>query len=130
MLEKISPNLKQFIRYATVGVFNTAIDFGLLNLFLYLGFPILPANTLAFLTAATNSYFWNKHWTFGDKTGRWQTQLPVYIFVLAVGLALSNGAVYIFTVRLGLDVNLVKFLAIAMIASWNFLAPKLLIFRK
>lgn len=121
---------QQFIKFAIVGVGNTAIDIGLLNLLIYLGWPILWANTVAFIFAATNSFFLNKYWTFGDREGKWHIQLPFYITVATVGLLISDGFVYILSIIFHFDVNVVKILSIGAIFLWNFLAPKFLIFKK
>ncbi|OGB73445.1 hypothetical protein A3K24_01105 [candidate division Kazan bacterium RIFCSPHIGHO2_01_FULL_44_14] len=122
--------LRQFLRFATVGIVNTAIDIGLLNLFLYFHWQIILANTVAFLIAATNGFVWNKLWTFGDTEGNWKTQLPFYLVVVTVGVGISNTFIYILSIIFGWDVNLVKILSIGVIFLWNFLAPKLLIFKK
>lgn len=59
----------QLAKFAEVGILNTAIDFGILNLLIWLtgitgGWAIAPLNATSFLCATTNSYFWNKFWTF------------------------------------------------------------------
>lgn len=120
----------QFVKFAVVGIGNTILDIGLLNLLLYWHWPVLWANTLAFLVAATNSYFFNKYWTFRDTMGKWQWQLPFYITVVAIGLGLSNLFIYVLSIIFHWDVNLVKVLSIGVIGLWNFLAPKFLIFKK
>ena len=121
---------RQFIRFAIVGVGNTLIDIGLLNLLIYCHWGVLGANTAAFIVAATNSFFLNKYWTFEDTTGKWQLQLPFYLTVAAVGLGLSDALVYILSIIFHWDVNVVKILSIGVIGLWNFLAPKFLIFHK
>lgn len=121
---------KQFTKFAVVGVGNTIIDIGLLNVLLYFHWPVLLANTVAFVFAATNSFFLNKYWTFGDKEGKWQTQLPFYIFVATVGLGISDSLVYVLSLIFHWNVNFVKILSIGIIFLWNFLAPKFLIFKK
>lgn len=121
---------RQFIKFSIVGVSNTALDIGLLNLLIFWHWPVLLANTVAFILAAINSFFWNKYWTFEDTTGKWQLQLPFYITIAAVGLGLSNTMVYVLSIIFHWDVNVVKVLSIGVIALWNFLAPKFLIFKK
>lgn len=59
----------QFLRFCIVGTSNAVIDFGVLNLLLWLypttnAWEILGYNSLAVLLASTNSFFWNKYWTF------------------------------------------------------------------
>ena len=120
----------QFTKFAAVGLINTTIDIGLLNLLIYLSWPVLLANTVAFIFAATNSFFMNKYWTFGDTTGKWLVQLPFYLFVATVGLGISDGFVYTLSIIFHWNVNVVKIMSIAVIFLWNFLAPKFLIFKK
>src|SRR5690242_14728916 len=61
--------LGQMMRFGAVGVVNTGIDIGTLNLLLW-RFPTHNANTLliynsiAFLLGALNSFILNKYWTF------------------------------------------------------------------
>lgn len=121
---------KQFSKFAVVGVSNTIIDIGLLNLFLLWGWNVIAANSLAFLIAATNSFIWNKYWTFGDQQGDWRKQLPFYLLVVTVGLGISDAFIYLLSVIFHWDVNVVKILSIGAVFLWNFLAPKFLIFKK
>jgi putative flippase GtrA len=61
--------LAKLLRFAVVGIANTAIDIVALNILLWM-FPatsvweILSLNALACIVAACNSFFWNKYWTF------------------------------------------------------------------
>ncbi len=128
--EKVEKLVRQFSKFALVGGLNTAIDIGLLNVLVYYSWPIMPANTVAFVVAVINSFFMNKYWTFGDTTGKWQTQLPFFVFVSLVGLGISNGFVYLMSLIFHFDLNLVKFTSVVLIFLWNFLAPKFLIFKK
>lgn len=118
------------IKFAIVGVSNTIIDIGLLNLFLYFHWQVIIANTVAFLVAATNSFIWNKFWTFSDTEGDWRAQFPFYLAVVTVGVGISDAFIYLLSVLLGWNVNVVKILSIGAIFLWNFLAPKFLIFKK
>lgn len=61
--------LKQFVRFATVGIINTGLDFILFNLLIWLtgiykGGWLGLLNFIAFSLATINSYFLNKFWTF------------------------------------------------------------------
>jgi len=59
----------QFIKFLLVGALNTGIDFGVLNLLMLstgitsgFYYPIFKA--ISFTCGVTNSYIWNKRWTF------------------------------------------------------------------
>ena len=67
----------QFIKFLLVGVLNTGIDFGVLNLLMFstgitsgFYYPIFKA--ISFICGVINSYIWNKRWTFqkGNKLGK------------------------------------------------------------
>ncbi|MGE0748855.1 MAG: GtrA family protein, partial [Rhodospirillales bacterium] len=59
-----------FVRFATVGLVNLAIDMAIFSaLHFGLGVALIPANTVAFVVAVTNSFFMNRQWTFADRRG-------------------------------------------------------------
>jgi putative flippase GtrA len=59
------------ISFAIVGIVNTAIDFGVFwTTARFLGWPLVPANVLAWLVAVSFSYAMNSFITFGPESGR------------------------------------------------------------
>lgn len=138
-----SPTFFQFIKFATVGVLNTAIDFGILNLLMwgsgiYKGSWIFLFNTLSFSVAAANSYFFNKYWTFGELSKIRAGQFAKF-FIISVGGALINSGI-VFAVTtfippafgLGEELwaNLAKIIATAIAWIWNFTMYKYIVFKK
>jgi putative flippase GtrA len=60
--------LRRLVRFAIVGVANTAIDFSIFAALFYLvHWPLLAAHATGFAVAVVNSYLCNKTWTFGDR---------------------------------------------------------------
>lgn len=55
---------KQFSRYSLVGVFNTLVHWLVFALMVWLGMSQAWSNGLAFLLAASFSYWVNSHFTF------------------------------------------------------------------
>ena len=121
--------VKQIFKFGAVGVLNTLVDLGLLNLLVYLGMGAVLANTISFSAAAVNSFFWNKFWTFRERERAWQRQIVPFILVVTVGLVMSDLLIYYFHTQMGYNLNLVKIASVVVIFWWNFFIPKLFIFK-
>jgi len=90
MLKKIKQaDIWQFLRFCVVGTSNAVIDFGVLNLLLWL-YPTtdlwktLGYNSIAVILASTNSFFWNTYWTFQQRSPI--TFQEVYRFIVVAGV--------------------------------------------
>lgn len=142
----------QIAKFALVGVLNSLVDWGILNLLMFL--TSIAAGPLysvfkgaSFLVATANSYFWNKSWTFkkvsvagvtGDepvkKTG---PELLRFFTVSLIGFLLNVGAatllVNVWGPQWGLSANLwANFGALCgtvLGMTWNFLGYKLIVFK-
>ena len=133
----------QFGNFAAVGTLNTLLDLGILNLLIFLtdiaSGPYFTAfKAVSFLVGTTNSYFWNKLWTF-------QNRLPVtfheylrFALFTFVG-ALINVGVATFIVNvigppegvsLKLWANTGAIIAVFAALFWNFLSYKKIVFKK
>jgi len=55
---------REFIKFSLVGSTGFCVDGGLLTLFMQLGWEILPARSVSFLSAATCTWLLNRLWTF------------------------------------------------------------------
>lgn len=83
---------KQFLKFLGIGILNTAIDFIILNLILIkvdetlLWFVI--AKTIAFTGATTNSFIWNKLWTFKSSKSL-RSEITPFLFVSCSALLLN-----------------------------------------
>lgn len=144
----------QFGKFVVVGFINTAIDFGVLNLLIYFtgikeGSWIFALNLIAFSLATTNSYIWNKLWTFKAKaTKEVSNEFGQFIIVSLVGAFINSAIVFGITTLLtpfmglapmfGLDsgaweslwANFAKVVATGIALIWNFLGYKFLVFKK
>jgi putative flippase GtrA len=127
-----SPLLRQFAKFCLVGVTSTLID---LSAFAFLRgqhVPRLLANTLAFLVAVTNGFFWNRRWTF-RAADRKQLRCQ-YLSFLAVsigGFLLNTGILFLAVEALtatGVPARraemIGKIAAVPVVAIWNFTASK------
>jgi putative flippase GtrA len=89
--------LGQFARFCVVGTSNAIIDFGALNVALAAfptraTVPLLAYNSAAVVLAATNSFVWNRRFTFRVR-GPLQTSEIVRFVVVAAGTTGLNDLV-------------------------------------
>ena len=127
------PYIKQFVKFAIIGTVNTFIDFGI-----YFGLTrssefweahYLWANLIAFMTAATSSYIFNKNWTFRDKNKKVRIQFSKFLLVSATGLILNETILYLLVKHAELYDLLAKVLAVGVVLFWNFTINKLWTFK-
>lgn len=140
LFEKIVAISTQVVKFLEIGVLNTLIDLGILNLLIWVfgitsGIGLAPLNTVSFLLAATNSYFWNKFWTF-KKTGQSRKEFLQFFVVSAIGWFINTGIVVLGTayidqsvVSAGAWVNIVKIFATLVAMTWNFIGYKFIVFK-
>ncbi|MBX4187524.1 MAG: GtrA family protein [Candidatus Doudnabacteria bacterium] len=144
LLQKHRALILQFLRFAVVGVINTAINFAIFNLLIWAtgvtkGPMIVPMTGAAFLAANINSYLLNRKWTFKDNSnGEGAKQFSVYLSVSIVGALINIGCVFLLTTYipplLGLSeqlwANLANLVATGLSLIWNFVGYKLIVFKK
>jgi putative flippase GtrA len=142
LLSRLVSVFLQLVKFAEVGVLNTAIDFGVLNLLIWLtgitsGWAIAPLNVTSFLCATTNSYFWNKFWTFKKKGAVSGGEFTQFLIISAVGIGVNTGIVVagtsLVSPALGMSpaawANVMKLLATLVSLTWNFLGYKFIVFK-
>ncbi len=135
--------LRQILRFCLVGILNTGIDLGVLNLLLwwnpYVGPMQYPLyKTISFLCALINSFFMNRRFTFKrvDKISRAQlvrfTVVTVFGFLASVGvpsvvyvvLSIHSGLSSILAANIGALVGVGASLVV------NFIGYKYIVFTR
>ncbi len=133
----------QFAKFASVGVLNSFVDIGIFNLETFL-YGILPGayifagfKAISFLVATTNSFFWNKYWTFGAGAKPQAGEvLKFYSIAIAggflnVGVATAVRTMNFSFISANMTVNLVAPIAgILCVFLWNFIGYKYVVFKK
>lgn len=137
------PVMLQLAKFAAVGILNTSINFGILNLASVItgittGFAVGGFNIPATIVAASNSYAWNKLWVFKkiDNKG-FLKDAPSFILVTVIGLLINSLVLALFTTYLkpmfglngGAWLNIGKVVATLVVMMLNFLGYKFLVFR-
>lgn len=134
----------QLAKFAEIGVLNTVINFGLLNLASLMtgvtaGIWAGGYNVPATIIAATNSYFWNKLWVFKkiDNRGLFN-DVPKFVVVTLIGLVVNSVVIIAFTtywqpvwgVSSAVWLNLGKILATILGVLIDFLGYKFIVFKE
>ena len=131
--------LQQIIKFVIVGVSNTLVDLAVLNTLIFLtgiasggAFSLFKATS--FLVAVTNSYFWNRRWTF-----RSDKQVFIQFFVVStIGLLLNVGTASFVVNMLGPQLGLSEKIwanvgavgGTLVVMTWNFLGYKFIVFKR
>ncbi len=128
-----SKNFIRFVKFCTVGMSGTVVDFGILTALKELAhMPTLPANIISFSTAMVNNFIWNYLWTFRDIRGKKISLVFIQFAVIsAIGLGLNSAIVVLlehplnslFT-RPNTGYLAAKFIATVAVLLWNFFANR------
>lgn len=145
---KLIKVIYQFAKFVLVGILNTFIDWGVLNLLIFFtgqaaGVYYIIFKSLSFIVSNANSYFWNRFWVFqktGSVLGGNGTKSFLQFFLVSAGGFLLNVGSASLIVFLGLKynwaiegnylANLGAFVGTILGLLWNFLGYKLIVFKK
>lgn len=152
----------QIAKFVLVGALNTFVDWGVLNLLMFLASissgPLYSTfKGISFVVAVTNSYFWNKFWTFkktspsavapGEDKKNTSKEVLQFFIVSVIGFALNVAIASLIVNVWGphfelFGINWSPELAVKRWATvgaffgtlmglvWNFLGYKLVVFKK
>lgn len=125
----------QALRFLVVGLTNTVVDLGAFYLLTRIpGLHDIAAKTISYLLGITNSFVWNKYWTFNARgSGRGRREFGLFFLVnlpplivnivvfALLGLWTTSGT---FAAREGK-----AFVAAVVAVVWNFLGSRYVAFR-
>ena len=126
LLADLPALLGPFVRYCTVGVGNTVLDFGI-----YIGLTrgwefwrahFLVANAVAFAIVISWSFYWNKRWTFRNRAAAHRTQFVKFVTITLGGIAIAEAALFVGVRVFSTPDLLAKVFAGPLVMLWNFLA--------
>lgn len=133
--------IKQFLKFILVGFLNTAIYFGVLNLLMFFsklhqGWLYSLFIALAFILSVSNSYIWNKRWTFRKGKDFKGNEFSKFLLISGISFALNVGIASFLNNYLGpqfdispyLWANLSAVVAAGFTTLINFFGYKYLVF--
>jgi putative flippase GtrA len=104
LLRNLLPIIYQLAKFILVGGLNFLIDMGVLNFLIFstgvsTGLVQSGFKSLSFLVAVTNSYVWNRHWTFKNEADEAQESVSQEFFqffiITVIGFSINVGIDYI-----------------------------------
>ena len=135
--------VRQFSKYALVGLSNLAIDFGVLNILIYLtdrdkGIYFTVFKTISFSFALINSYLWNRFWSFENRdVSKAGKQFITFVSVALVGLLINVAlasfivnSIHVDSVSSRIWANIGAIISGFAVIGWNFTGYKFVVFRK
>jgi len=128
-----SPIAKEVIKFGIVGVANTCIDFSVYILLTrtigFFGRYLILANIISFLVAVTNSYYWNRRWTFRSNDAKRVSQYSKFLIVNLFGMAINTGVLSLLVYKGHLYDVFAKICAVVVAMFWNYIINKIWVFR-
>jgi putative flippase GtrA len=123
--------ISQVLKFSLVGILNTLLDaFTYLVLTRWLGFGALPvlAKGIAYTVGMSNSFIWNRNWTFHSdvEIGR---AAGSFILVQIAALGVNAGIMALGLNLLHLSELVALGIATLAVFLWNFVINKLVVFR-
>ncbi|WP_175990115.1 GtrA family protein [Bacillus sp. Marseille-Q1617] len=112
--------MKMFLKFGTVGFFNTLITLGSYTLFIYIGINYLAANVLGYFLGVLNSYYWNKKWVFRDRTKKASVFFK-FITVNILTLTFNTFTLYILVDQLGFHPVIANVFAVGAGLALNYI---------
>jgi putative flippase GtrA len=124
-----APVVKQFLRFAVVGVSNTLLTLAVYTLLVQV-FDVwyLLASAIGFVAGAVNGFLLNRSWTFRGHRGDALTPVRWGV-VQTCGLALNEALLYLWVDGAGVDKLVAQALAIAIVVVLTFIANRAWTFR-
>ncbi len=139
--------VRQAVKFILVGILNTLIDLGVLNLLIFLtgiasGFGYSAFKGISFIVAVINSYILNKFWTFKSAGGNQAArEFGQFFIVSAIGFGINVGVASLVVNVIGnpfafsgisdkIWANVGALSATFCAMAWNFIGYKFMVFRK
>ncbi|WP_077624908.1 GtrA family protein [Sediminibacillus massiliensis] len=142
MIKKVKMQIMQF---SFIGLLNAGVDIGSLNLFLLIWptdkpMTLLMYNTISYVLAIINSYFWNTKYTFRQHANLDFKEIGLFL-LQAVAALIVNNAVFIglYELLLYIDIvplpnfilhNISKGVAMFLSFSTSFFLLKFIVFKR
>jgi putative flippase GtrA len=121
-------SIGEFIKFALVGLLNTAVDIAIFFLLTWVSTAYVAAQVVSYSCGAANSYLLNKFWTFRS-SGLSYAEVVRFTVVNLGSLVISIVVLTLLHETADLDLAVSKAGATVCALALNFLGNKLWVFR-
>lgn len=143
LLAKLIPIVLQVAKFAAIGALNTLLDLGILNILILIsgvavGYWYSLFKACSFIIANINSYFWNKHWTFGisDKANVKEFGEFLAVSLVGFGLNIASASLVVNVITAPQNISPERWANIGALSAtvisliWNFIGYKFFVFKR
>ena len=123
-----SGSIRQLIRFALVGVVNTAIAIAVIFLLMHAGVSYRLSNVGGYALGFISSFLMNRVWTFRS-TGDPRREMVLFALVFAVAYGVQFAALIALKELAGLTAGYAQLLAVPVYTLVGFAGNKYLTFR-
>jgi putative flippase GtrA len=140
---KLKSGGKRFSKFSIVGLSNSVVDIGVLNLFLWLEptrevYLLVFYNGIALVLANVNSYVWNTLWTFRGRAEHDLRQVVLFSLQVLVNIGVSSGLfwalihpIIVYTeVPTYLAGNVAKIISVTVASTISFFIMRYVVFSR
>jgi putative flippase GtrA len=121
--------MSQFLRFLTVGVFNTVFGYCIIFACMYLGdLSAEVSNVIGYAVGLTTSYLLNRNYTFKSRQGR-GGEIVRFVVVFAIAYAANFLTLILLIRELGVHEGVSQILAGAVYVAASYAMNKFYVFR-
>ena len=120
----------QFLRFCTVGLSNTAVDFTTFFLLNLAGVPYILAQMISYSAGVVNSFLINRKWTFRVKDRTNIYEITRFMIVNGFSLLSSSGLLFIMYHVGHIELWPSKLAATGISVFLNFIGSRIWVFSK
>lgn len=121
----------QVFKFILAGLFCALIEYSLFIVFVdVFDMNYLLANPIAIVIAIGINYFLSVIYIFGKSNYSKTNEILAFILFSALAIALNQLLLWFFVETIKFDIRICKALTIIIVASFNFLTKKYIVFKK
>lgn len=122
--------LTQFIKYGLIGIINTLLTISIIWILTHwFNLSEYSANIIGYGVGITNSFIWNRKWTFSSKS-KVSTAFLTFIIIFVFTYLLQLGALYLLLNNTTINAFACQIISMCVYTATNFPLNRYITFKK